>query len=77
MPKPQVNAAVVEILETMLAAAKAGHVSALWVVYRMGEEDYDSAYETNDLDDMLVQVRTEIINTQSALGALHAAPRPN
>lgn len=77
MPRRRANSAVVEILEQMLAAARQGDLNAIWAVYRIGDDLYDSTYQTDDLDDMLVQVRTEVINTQTALSALHEAARPN
>lgn len=72
MARSRADRELVALLEDLLTAAKAGELRAIWAVYR-GPAGYDSAYLTPDLDDMLVQVRTEIINTQTAINAVEAA----
>lgn len=71
MKRRRADQELVRMLEQMLTAAKAGELTGLWAVYR-GPEGYGCAYLTPDLDDMLVQVRTEIINTQTELSAVAA-----
>jgi len=76
MGRRRADAELVRLIEQMLTAAKAGELTGLWAVYE-GPAGYDCAYLTPDLDDMLVQVRTEIINTQTELSAVEALKRPN
>lgn len=71
MPRRRADHELVALLEQMLTAAKAGELTGLWAVY-CGPNGYDRAYLTPDLDDMLVQVRTEIINTQTDINAVDA-----
>ena len=71
MPRKRADVELVRMLEQMLTAAKAGEMDGLWAVYH-GKQGYGLAYLTPDLDDMLVQVRTEIINTQTDINAVAA-----
>jgi hypothetical protein len=71
MPRKRADAELVALLTDLLTAAKAGELTALWAVYE-GPQGYGAAWLTPDLDDMLVQVRTEIINTQTAINAVNA-----
>lgn len=71
MPRRRADVELVALLTDLLTAAKAGELTGLWAVY-CGPAGYDRAYLTPDLDDMLVQVRTEIINTQTDINAVAA-----
>lgn len=75
MARSRADRELVALLEQMLTAARAGELRALWAVYQ-GPEGYDCSYLTPDLEDMVVQVRTELINTQTALSAMTATPAP-
>lgn len=69
------DADLVAMLEEMLDAARSGELAAAFIVYRRADESYDACYHTDDLDDLLVQVRTEVIRTQVDVAA--ANPRLN
>lgn len=72
MARSRADRELVALLEDLLTAAKAGELKGIWAVYQ-GPKGYDFAYLTPNLDDMLVQVRTEIINTQTDINAVEAA----
>jgi hypothetical protein len=58
------NQATIDLLTGMLAEAKAGNLDRLFVVFRDGDGDYTHDYSTDDLDDLILQVRTEVIVAQ-------------
>jgi hypothetical protein len=58
------NKALVAILEEMLDAARSGELAAAFIVYQRADGTHDACYETDDLGDLLLQVRTEVIRAQ-------------
>lgn len=58
------DADLVASLEVMLEDARDGEIVGLFVVTRSANGDYSCCYHTDDLEDLLVQVRTEVIRTQ-------------
>lgn len=63
------DADLVAMLEEMLDAARSGELTAAFIVYQRYDESYDACYHTEDLGDMLLQVRTEVIRTQIDVAA--------
>ena len=64
------------MFEEMLDAARSGELASAFIVYRRCDESYDACYHTEDLGDLLVQVRTEVIHAQIDAAA-SADPRLN
>lgn len=58
------NQAAIDLLTGLLDDAKAGNLNRIFVVFRDGDGDYTHDYATDDLDDLILQVRTEIIVAQ-------------
>lgn len=58
------NQAAIDLLAGLLDDAKAGNLNRIFVVFRDGDGDYSHDYATDDLDDLILQVRTEIIVAQ-------------
>lgn len=58
------NQATIDLLSGMLTLARAGEIDRLFVVFRDGDGDYTHDYATDDLDDLILQVRTEVIVAQ-------------
>ena len=58
------NQASIDLLRDLLAEADAGRLDRIFVVFRDGEGDYTHDYATDDLDDLILQVRTEVIVAQ-------------
>jgi len=61
------NQATIDLLAGMLTLARAGEIDRLFVVFRDGDGDYTHDYSTDDLDDLddlILQVRTEVIVAQ-------------
>ena len=52
---------VLGILEGAREQARAGEIREVFLLARMSDGEYVSAYETNDLDDMLYELGSEII----------------
>lgn len=52
------------MLDDLRDAARSGELTAAFIVYRRDDESYDACYHTDDLGDLLVQVRTEVIHAQ-------------
>lgn len=50
---------VIAILTDLLNAAEKGVITDVFVVYREGGGEYGSAFWTDDVDDLLVQIGTE------------------
>lgn len=72
MPDP----ALIASLEVMLDEARAGNLVGLFAVALESSGDYSCCYHADDFEDLLVQVRTEVIRAQ--LDAADAAdPRLN
>lgn len=67
------NAAVVAMLKELHAAARDGDITDLFVVLRDGDGEYQSCFQTDDLGDLLLQVRTEVIRAQVPVDAVEAA----
>lgn len=57
------------MFEDLLDAARSGELTAAFVVYQRDDESYDACYQTEDLDDLLLQVRTEVIRAQVDIAA--------
>lgn len=53
------------MFEEMLDAARSGELTAAFIVYQRDDESYDACYQTEDLGDLLLQVRTEVIRAQT------------
>lgn len=51
-------------MESLIECVRNGSVTELFAVYKFADGDYESMYDTDDLDDMCVQVRTELIRAQ-------------
>lgn len=64
------NQAAYDLLRELLAEADAGRLDRLFVVFRDGDGDYAHDYATDDLDDLILQVRTEVIVAQSESGLI-------
>lgn len=62
MPRPV--AAIVDILEGALCQARRGNIQSLFILARDSEGDYAPAYETNDLDDLLYELGSEILRAR-------------
>lgn len=62
--KRKVNPFVVALLESLLGQAREGNLDAAFVVFRAHGGDYDYIAETNDIDDMILEVRTSVIRAQ-------------
>lgn len=73
MARRKVNHATVALLETLLGFAKAGDLTSVFAVYLCRDGSYDSAFETDDLGDLLLQVRTEVIRAQFPVDAVEQA----
>lgn len=58
------DADLVASLEVMLDDARSGEIVGLFVVTRSANGEYSCCYHTDDLEDLLVQVRTEVIHAQ-------------
>lgn len=69
------DADLVASLEVMLEDARAGEIVGLFAVTRSANGEYSCCYHTDDLEDLLVQVRTEVIHAQVDVAA--ADPRLN
>lgn len=67
------NRATVALLASLLDAARSGELQEAFVVFRADDGSYDSAFDVEDLDDMLLQVRTEVIKAQSAVQHINDA----
>lgn len=63
------DADLVASLEVMLDDARSGEIVGLFVVTRSADGEYSCCYHTDDLEDLLVQVRTEVIRTQIDVAA--------
>lgn len=63
------DADLVASLEVMLDDARSGEIVGLFVVTRCANGEYSCCYHTDDLEDMLVRVRTEVIRTQVDIAA--------
>lgn len=57
------NAVLVEMLADLLADAEAGEITDAFIVLRFADGEYDCMVQSDDVDDMMVQVRTEVIVT--------------
>lgn len=64
------------MLDELLADARSGELTAAFIVYQRDDESYDACYHTEDLGDLLLQVRTEVIRAQVDAAA-PADPRLN
>lgn len=64
------NMAVVALLESLLDAARSGELQEVFAVFKCCDDSFDSCFDTDDLGDMLLQVRTEIIRAQSVTGTV-------
>lgn len=62
MPRPV--AAVVDILEGALHQARQGNIRTLFILAQDADGEYAPAYETNDLDDLLYELGTEILRAR-------------
>lgn len=58
------DADLVAMFEELLDAARGGDLTAAFIVYQRDDESYDACYQTEDLGDLLLQVRTEVIRAQ-------------
>lgn len=58
------NQATIDLLRELLAEAQAGRLDRLFVVFRDGEGFHSHDYSTDDFDDLILQVRTEVIIAQ-------------
>lgn len=65
------NKAAVALLEVLLEAAREGELQDLFAVFLCADGSYDSVFDTNDLDDMLLQVRTEVIRARTVAEIIH------
>lgn len=63
------DADLVASLEVMLDDARSGEIVGLFVVTRSADGEYSCCYQTEDLDDLLLQVRTEVIRAQVDIAA--------
>ncbi|MCM2311383.1 MAG: hypothetical protein NDI84_08270 [Steroidobacteraceae bacterium] len=71
--KPRANEELVAMLEAMVGAARDGLLTDVFMVYRCSDDNYDSAYLTGDIADLLCQVRSEVIKTQAVAGIVPTA----
>lgn len=69
------NDDTVALLTELLDAAKRGELQDIFAVYRRGDGQYDSCFNTNDLDDLLYEVGGEVIRARSAAQRADAAAR--
>lgn len=67
------DADLVASLEVMLEDARAGEIVGLFVVTRDSNGEYSCCYHTDDLEDLLLQVRTEVIRAQTMNDAAERA----
>lgn len=58
------NSDVVAMLESLLDDARNGDITDFFIVIRDDRGLYDSLFCANDLDDLILQVRTEVILAQ-------------
>lgn len=61
------------MLEELLDAARSGELTAAFIVYQRDDDSYDACYQTEDLGDLLLQVRTEVIRAQTMNDAVEQA----
>jgi hypothetical protein len=66
---------VVGILEGALYQARKGNIRSIFVLAQDRAGDYIAAYETDDLDDMLYELGSEIILARIASKRIEAAAR--
>lgn len=72
------NRELVGMLESLLDAARSGEIDGMFaVLHAPADDSYDSCYSTDDMGDMLVQVRTEVIRAQLPVDVIEQAERPN
>ena len=64
---------LVALLGELHEAAKAGDITDIFIVLRDHDGEHDSCYQTNDLGDMLLQVRTEVIRAQAPVEMIRGA----
>ena len=64
MPRRRPDPRVVELLEDMLAEARAGELTGLFAVYTTPDGAHGGAWATDDLNDLLFHVRTEAIGAR-------------
>ena len=67
MPRRRAVPETVALLESWLADAKAGLVTDIAVVGRFWTGEYDEEYCTDDLPDLVLEVRSAVIRMQSAV----------
>lgn len=56
---------LVEALQELVQEVKRDEVTDVFIVMRYSDGEYDSTFYTDDLPDMLLQVRTEIYKAQT------------
>jgi hypothetical protein len=56
-------------METLIECVRKGVVVELFAVYKFADGEYESMYDTGDMDDMCFQVRTEMIRAQCSADA--------
>lgn len=61
------------MLDSLADDARSGEIVGLFVVTRSANGDYSCCYHTDDLEDLLVQVRTEVIHAQTMNDAVEQA----
>lgn len=52
------------LLDALAADARSGEITDVFIVIRACDGSYDSCFKTDDLGDLLLQVRTEVIRAQ-------------
>ena len=70
---PRSNKALVALLDTLTEAARTGELTDVFIVTRACDDSYDSCYETDDLGDLLLHVRTEVIRAQQPVQLIEDA----
>jgi hypothetical protein len=61
--------AVIELLETWLAEARTGELTAVALVGRYRDGEYGEQSATDDLPDMVLEMRSAVIRFQSVIAA--------
>lgn len=52
------------LFDSLAADARTGDITGAFIVIRACDGSYDSCFKTDDFDDLILQVRTEVIRAQ-------------
>jgi hypothetical protein len=52
---------VIALLEALFGQAQGGEITGVFIVYRRDNGEYDYVMESDDPDDMILEVRTSVI----------------